>query len=94
MSETAHRTRPVTTSENDRKDFQPGQALYREVLAAFMRRTVKPNSLQEWLREQEPPIARSTANAALLGAYDSEEARTVRQRILIAAGLLSESAKD
>lgn len=90
MSDTAHGVRSVTTSGADRKDVAPGQALYREVLAAFTRRVHKPQSLQEWLRTQDPEIARSTANAALLGVYDSDEARALRRRILIAAGLIEE----
>lgn len=88
MTDTASDVAPVTTSALRRKEIEPGMDLYRDTLAAFVARRDPPRSLNEWCRTQEPKVPRSTANAALLGMYESEELAMLRERILIAAGLL------
>lgn len=93
MSDTAHDVASLTTPGDARKDFQPGQALRKAVRAAFIQRTDPPTTLHEWCRTQKPPVAWSTANAALLGVYDSDEIRALRDRILRACGLVEGDLK-
>lgn len=90
MSNGASNAHPVTTSGAERKELEAGPDLYREVLAAFVRRRVAPRSLNEWCSDNDVP--RSTANATLHGQVDSEDARSLRRRILIAAGLITEES--
>jgi hypothetical protein len=79
----------LTTPGPGRKDLEPGMDLYRATLAAFVARRESPQSLNEWCRTQDPAVPRSTANAALLGAYESEELLALRGRILRACGLIA-----
>lgn len=94
MSNVAPTAPLVTTPGEDRKEFEAGPDLYREVLSAFVRRRERPRSLNEWCSDQDPVVPRSTANAALHGQVDSEDARALRRRILVAAGLISSGEKE
>jgi hypothetical protein len=88
MSNTAHDAGHVTTIGGDRKELPPGPVLYREVLAGFVRRVDPPRSLAVWCKQVGIP--RSTVMSALFGLSDTDEARELRRKAMIAAGLLAE----
>lgn len=64
--------------------YLPGQTLYREVLAGFVR---KGDSLTAWCRRNG--VLRQSAKQSLMGIWDGPKGRAMRLRLLVAAGLIS-----